>query len=68
MFLHHHCVLLLFKKQCNFEKYLLMSNNLNRISLTKLRCSNSKIPVHIQIYLYATDRCTSCDLNLVGDE
>ena len=58
----------LFKKQLNFEKYLLMSNNSNRISLTKFRCSNSKMPVHNQIYMFDTDKCTLCDLNVVGDE
>ena len=45
-----------------------MSNNSNRIALTKCRCSNSKMPVHNQIYMYDTDMCTLCDLNLVGDE
>ena len=58
---------ILFKKQFNFEKYHLMSNNSNRISLTKSRCSNSKMPVHNKIFLYDTDKCTLCDL-LVGDE
>ena len=45
-----------------------MSNNSNRISLTKFRYSNSKMPVHNQIYLYDTGKCTLCDLNVVGDE
>ena len=45
-----------------------MSNNSNRMSLTKFRCSNSKMLVHNQIYLYDTDKYILCDLNVVGDE
>ena len=45
-----------------------MSNNSNIILLTKCICFNSKLPVHNQVYLYDTDKCTLCDLNLVGDE
>ena len=45
-----------------------MSNNSNIILLTKLRCSNSKFPVHNQVDLYDTDMYTLCDLHLVGDE
>ena len=29
---------------------------------------NSRMPVHNQIYLYDSDKCTLCDLNVVGDE
>ena len=58
----------LFKNQLNFEKYLLMSNNSNRISLTQFRCSNSKMTIYNQIYLHDIDKCTLCDRNLVGDE
>ena len=42
---------ILFKKQLNFEDYLLSCNNRERISLTKYRCANSKIPVYNQIYV-----------------
>ena len=45
-----------------------MSNNSNRTSLTKLRCTNSKVSVHNQVYLYDTHMCTLCDINLVGVE
>ena len=58
----------LFKKQLNFEDYLLSCNNRERISLTKYRCANSKIPVYNQIYMYETKLCTLCDLNVNGDE
>ena len=55
----------LFKKQLHFEKYLLMSNNSNRISLTKFKCSDGKMPVPNQVYLYDTDKCILRDLNVV---
>ena len=42
----------LFKKQLNFEEYLLSCNYRERISLTQYRCANSKIPVYNQIYIY----------------
>ena len=58
----------LFKKQLNFEDYLLSCYNRERISLTKYRCANSKIPVYNQIYMYETELCTLCDLNVNGDE
>ena len=58
----------LFNKQLNFEDYLLSCNNRERISLTKYRCANSKIPVYNQIYMYETELCTLCDLNVNGDE
>ena len=45
----------LFKKQLNFEDYLLSCNNRERISLTKCRCANSRIPVYNQIYMYETE-------------
>ena len=41
----------LFKKQLHFEKHLLNSNFKDRISLTGLRCSNSKLPIYNTIYL-----------------
>ena len=58
----------LFKKQLQFEKYLFISNNKERISLTKFRCSNIRIPVYNQIYLFQSELCNLCDLNLCGDE
>ena len=45
----------LFKKQLNFEDYLLSCTYRERISLTKYLCANSKIPVHNQIYMYETE-------------
>ena len=49
--LHHQCVLhIILKKQLNLEKYLLMLNNSNIISLTKCRYYNRTIPVHNQTY------------------
>ena len=49
---------ILFKKQLNFEDYLLSCKYRERISLTKYRRANSKIPVYNQIYMYETELCT----------
>ena len=57
-----------FKQKLCFEKYLLMSNSRERISLTKYRCTNSKLPIYKHIYLYDSDICTLCNLNSKGDE
>ena len=57
----------LFKKQLNFEDYLLSCNNREQISLTKYRCANSKIPVYNRTYMYETELCTLCDLNVNGN-
>ena len=56
------------KKQFIFEKYLLLTNYRERTSLTRFRCANSKLPVYNQIYTYETDKCTLCDMNVLGDE
>ena len=58
----------LFKKQLDFEEYVLSCNYRERISLKKYRCANSKIPVYNQIYMYATELCTLCDPNENGYE
>ena len=58
----------LFKKQLHFEKHLLNSNFKDRISLTRLRCSNSKLPIYNTIYLYDAQKCTLCNLDVLGDE
>ena len=58
----------LFKKQLNFDEHMLSCNNKERISLTKYRCANSKIPVYNKIYMYETELCTLYDLNVNGDE
>ena len=42
----------LFKKQLNFEDYLLSCNNREGISQPKYRGANSKIRVYNQIYMY----------------
>ena len=55
-----------YKKYLSFEKYLLLSSNRDRINLTKFRCSNSRIPVYNQIYLYDSELCTLCNLNICG--
>ena len=57
----------LLKKQLNFKDYLLSCNYRERISLTKYRYANSKIPVYNQICMYETELCTLCDLNVNGD-
>ena len=58
----------LFKKQLDFENYLLYSNCRDRISLSKIRCANSKLPIYKHIYMYDSDVCTLCNLNVCGDE
>ena len=58
----------LFKKQLNFKNYFWSCNNRERISLKKYRCVNSKLPVYNQIYMYETELCTLCDINVNGDE
>ena len=45
-----------------------MPNSRERISLTKYRCTNSKLPIYKHIYLYDYDICTLCNLNSKGDE
>ena len=44
-----------------------MPNSRERISLTKYRCTNSKLSIYKHIYLYDYDRCTLCNLNSKGD-
>ena len=56
------------KQKLCFEKYLLMPNSRERISLTKYRYTNSKLPIYKHIYLYDSDICTLCNLNSKGDE
>ena len=51
-----------FKKQLDFEKYLLNSNYSEIISPSKLRCANIKLHVYSDIFMYDTDLCTLCDL------
>ena len=58
----------IFKKQLDFENYLLHSNYRDRISLSKLRCANSKLPIYKHIYSNDSDVCTLCNLNVCGDE
>ena len=58
----------IFKKQLDFENYLLHSNYRYRISLSKLRCANSKLPIYKHIYSHDSDVCTLCNLNVCGDE
>ena len=57
-----------FKKQLDFENYLMSANTRERISMTKYRCANSRIPVYSQIYMYDTEACTLCNLKVTGDE
>ena len=58
----------IFLKQLDFENYLLHSNYRDRISLSKLRCANSKLPIYKHIYSHDSDVCTLCNLNVCGDE
>ena len=57
-----------FKQQLCFEN-LLMPNSRERISLTKYRCTNSKLPIYKQIYLFDSDiLCSLCNLHCTADE
>ena len=58
----------LYKKRLDFEKYLLNPNYRERIALCKLRCANIKLPVYSRIFMYSTDICSLCSLNVPGDE
>ena len=60
----------LFKKHLNFEKYIIYTCYRDRISLSKLRCTNSKLPIYKHIYtcMYDSDTCTLCNLDIRGDE
>ena len=40
----------------------------DRISLSKLRCANSKLTIYKHIYIHDSDVCTVCNLNVCGDE
>ena len=57
----------LFQKQLHLEKHIFNSNFKDRINLTKIRCSNSKLPMYNTIYVYATENCTLCNLDALGD-
>ena len=59
---------ILFNKQLDFENYLLHSNYRDRISLSKLGCANSKLPIYKHIYIHDSDVCTLCNLNVCVDE
>ena len=52
----------------DFENYLLHSNCRDIISLSKLRCANSKLPIYKHIHINDSDVCTLCNLNVCGDE
>ena len=43
------------KKQLDFENDLLLSNCKDRISLLKIKCANSKLPIYKHIYIYDSD-------------
>ena len=58
----------LFQKQLDFKNYLLHSNYSDIISLSKLRCANSKLPIYKHTNIYDSDVCTLCNLNVCGDE
>ena len=45
----------MFKKQFEFEKYLLNSCYGERIAMCKLRCANIKLPVYNIIFMFDTD-------------
>ena len=66
--LHQFVLSIDYIKKIDFEKYLLNPNYRERIALCKLRCANIKLPVYSRIFMYSTDICSLCDLNVPGDE
>ena len=70
MFLLRQCVECTdyFFKQLDFENYVLHSNCRDRISLSKIRCANSNLPIYKHINIYDSDVCTLCNLNVCVDE
>ena len=62
-----------FKTQLIFENYLMFPEHIKRITITKFRCRNSKVPVVvlgrsiIQIP-YENRTCPLCNQNEIGDE
>ena len=68
--LHRQCVICteyLFLK-LDFENNFLHLNCSDRITLSKFRCANSKLPIYKNIYILDSDVCTLCNLNVCGDE
>ena len=52
----------MFKKQLEFEKYLLNPNYGEIIAMCKLRCANIKLPVYNRIFMFDTDiLCGLCN-------
>ena len=58
----------MFKKQLEFEKYLLHPNYVERIAMCKLRCANIKLLVYNRIFMFDTVICGLCNLCLPSDE
>ena len=52
----------------DFKKLIFKSICNDIINLTKLRCSNSKLPIYDIIYLSDIQKCTLCNLDALGDE
>ena len=60
--------LFIYIKKLDFEYYLLHSISKDRISFSVLSFANSKLPIYKHIYVYDSDVCTLCNLNVCGDE
>ena len=63
----------LIKENLKIEKYLTLLDCSDRITISKFRCRNSKIPAVIQGYHnvaipYEERMCPLCDMNEIGDE
>ena len=58
----------MFKKNLRFENYLTSLNFAERISFTKFRCANGKLPAN-RTYdsLFETTNCFLCDTGDIGD-
>ena len=59
-----------FFKHLHFENHIIYTCYRDRILLSKLRCTNSKLPIYKHIYtcMYDSDTCTLCNLDTRGDE
>ena len=60
----------IFKESLRLEPYLTKLDFSDRVSLSKFRCGNHKLPVIVSIYDNNTNSkiCKECDRNELGDE
>lgn len=56
------------KSVFGFENYLLMHDHKGRITLSRFRCRNTKLPIKTTAYLVTSDMCSLCPVGAIGDE